>query len=103
MVTRFQQIRSLEDLRDYVNETLCDHYELQLDAFQITQRILRRGGRPCGIYFCLYGPRAAKFTAIWETERNQILFYGPTGERFQKTQLVEAPSLELPVLERAAA
>ncbi len=94
MVTRFQQIRNLEDLRDYVNETLCNEYELQIDAFQLTERLLRRGGKPCGIYFCLHGPRAVKFTAIWETERNQILFYGSTGDRFQKTQLLDAPRLE---------
>jgi hypothetical protein len=94
MVTRFHQIRSLDDLRDYVNETLCTHYELQIDAFRLTERILRRSGKPCGIYFCLHGPRAVKFTAIWETERNQILFYGSAGERFQKTQLLESPRLD---------
>ena len=37
---------------------------------------------------------AVRFTAIWETDRNQILFYGPQGERFLKTQLLEAPPLE---------
>ena len=94
MLTRVEQINSLEDLHDYVNETLCEHYQLQIDAFQMTQRILRRSGKPCGIYFCLHGPRAVKFTAIWETDRNSILFYGSNGERFQKTQLQEAPSLD---------
>ena len=94
MLTRVEQINSLEDLHDYVNETLCEHYQLQTDAFQMTQRILRRGGKPCGIYFCLHGPRAVKFTAIWETDRNSILFYGANGERFQKTQLLEAPHLD---------
>jgi hypothetical protein len=106
MVTRVQQIYSLEDLRDYVNQTLCESFELQIDAFQMTQRFLYRGGKPCGVYFCLHGPRAVKFTAIWETDRNCILFYGPGGERFQKTQLLEAPELipfQSPVLERAAA
>jgi hypothetical protein len=47
-----------------------------------------------------------KFTAIWETDCNCILFYGPTGERFQKTQLLDAPVLELlesGSLEQAAA
>lgn len=61
----------------------------------MTERVLVRGGKPCGIYFCLHGPRLLKFTAIWETDRNQVLFYGPRGERFQKTQLIEAPHLEL--------
>lgn len=93
MVTTTHQIRSLDDLRDYVNRTLCNQYELQLDAFRLTQRILRRSGKPCGIYFCLHGPRAVKFTAIWETDRNQVLFYDSSGERFQKTQLVNAPTL----------
>ena len=106
MVTRVHEIYSLEELREYVNETLCEHYQLQIDAFEMTERILYRAGKPCGIFFCLHGPRAVKFTAIWETDRNCILFYGPTGERFQKTQLAEAPELELldtRVLERAAA
>ena len=44
--------------------------------------------------FCLHGPRAVKFTAIWETEHNRVLFYGSTGERFQKTHLIEAPPLQ---------
>jgi hypothetical protein len=94
MVTRYQQIRSLDDLRGYVNETLCKHYQLQRDAFEMTERVLHRAGKPCGIFYCLHGPRAVKFTAIWETQRNQILFYSSTGERFQKTQLLEAPDLE---------
>ena len=60
----------------------------------MTERVLRRGGKPCGIYFCLQGPRLARFTAIWETDRNQVLFYGSHGERFQRTQLIEGPELD---------
>jgi len=94
MVTRFQHIDTLQDLRHYITTILCDRYQLQLGAFRMTERVLVRGGKPCGIYFCLYGPRMLKFTAIWETDRNQVLFYGSHGERFQKTQLTEAPRLE---------
>lgn len=94
MLTCFQQIDSLHDLREYVNVTLCDRYQLQLGAFQMTERVLVRGGKPCGIYFCLHGPRMLRFSAIWETDRNRILFYGSRGERFQKVQLIEAPRLE---------
>ena len=94
MLTRYQQIHSLIDLRGYVNETLCEHNQLQHDAFEMTERVLHRGGKPCGIFFCLHGPRGVMFTAIWETERNQILFYDAAGERFQRTQLLEGPSLE---------
>jgi len=95
MVTRIHPIGDLSTLREYVNLTICEHNHLQLGAFPMTERMLSRGGRPCGIYFCLHGPRAIKFTAIWETERNQVLFYGPDGERFLKTQLVDTPQLEL--------
>lgn len=94
MLTRTYEIDSLEDLRDYVNETFCAHYQLEVDAFHMTERMLRRGGKPCGMYFCLHGPRAVKFTAIWETDRNRVLFYGPTGERFQSTQLAETVNWE---------
>lgn len=94
MSTQMAQVRNLEDLRDYVNEIFCDQYQLQVGAFEMTEKVLRRGGKPCGIYFCLHGPRAVKFSAIWETERNRVLFYSSTGERFCKTQLLEAPALE---------
>jgi hypothetical protein len=94
MFTRLHQIDNVDDLREYINITLCDQYELQYGAFQMTEQVLMRSGKPCGIYFCLHGPRAVRFTAIWETERNQVLFYGPQGERFLKMQLLEAPILE---------
>ena len=95
MLTSCCRIQTLEELRRYVCEILCSHYQLKMGAFQMTERILVRGGKPCGIFFCLHGPRAVKFTAIWETDRNQILFYGSAGERFQKIQLLEAPGLEM--------
>jgi len=94
MVTRFLQIHDLHDLREYIGITLCENYQLQIGAFPITERLLVRGGKPCGLYFCLHGPRMTKFSAIWDSDRNQILFYGSRGERFQKTQLTEAPRLE---------
>jgi hypothetical protein len=94
MLTCFQQIDCMDDLREYVNSTICEYYDLQSGAFPMTERILRRKDKPCGVYFCLHGPRATKFSAIWETDRNQILFYGSGGERFQKTQLIEAPQLD---------
>jgi hypothetical protein len=65
-----------------------------MDAFPMTERLLLRGSRVCGIYFCIHGPRSVKLIAIWETERNSILFYDSTGQRFQKTLLMEAPALE---------
>jgi hypothetical protein len=88
------QIDNLDDLRTYVYSTICQQNELQVGAFDITERILVRGERPCGIFFCLNGPRSVKLTAIWETDRNTVLFYSSSGERVCKTQLVQAPVLQ---------
>ena len=94
MTANSLQIHDLDDLRNYVHETLCEQNQLERGAFQITERIMVRSQKPCGIFFCLHGPRSVKLTAIWETERNTLLFYGSSGERLQKTQLVQAPKFE---------
>ena len=95
MLTCSRQILTLDDLRDFVNETLCHHEHLEIGAFDLTERILVRSGHACGVHYCLHGPRAVKFTAIWETDRNTILFYGSAGERYLKTYLKQAPRLDL--------
>jgi hypothetical protein len=86
-------IDNLNELRNYVHNTICQQNELQVGAFTITERVLVRGHRPCGIFFCLHGPRSVKLTAIWETDRNTILFYSSSGERVGRTQLVQSPVL----------
>jgi hypothetical protein len=84
------EISDLRSLRGYVHQTICEQNELEVGAFAMTERILVRAGKPCGIYFCLHGPRSVKLTAIWETDRNTILFYGSSGERQMRTQLQRA-------------
>ena len=94
-MTSSPQVHDLNDLRFFVNETLCQHDQLVPNVFPVTERILTRGGRPCGLFFCLHGPRSVKLTAIWETDTNTILFYGSSGERYHKTQLTAVPELAL--------
>jgi hypothetical protein len=89
------RILDLDGLRKYVHETICDFNELENNIFEISERILIRRGSPCGIFFCLHGPRSVKLTAIWETDRNTILFYGSGGQRLHTTNLVAAPALQL--------
>jgi len=103
MVVHSHKISALSTLRQYVNETICERCELKVGAFPMTERILVRGGRPCGIYFCVHGPRSTKLCAIWETDRNQILFYGSRGERLQRTLLSESPLLDLAELREQVA
>jgi len=88
-----ENLDNLSDLRTYVHQTICKQNELELGAFVITERILVRGRRPCGIFFCLHGPRSVRLTAIWETDRNTILFYSSSGVRVLKTRLQHAPQL----------
>lgn len=95
MMANSTAISNLHSLRNYVQERICAQNHLEAGAFQMTERILVRGDRPCGIFFCIHGPRSVKLTAIWETEKNTILFYGSAGERLQRTTLTVAPELAL--------
>jgi hypothetical protein len=94
MPTETQRLQDLNALRRYVNQTLCAKDQLEVDCFPISEQLLIRSGNPCGVYFCLHGPRSLRLTAIWETDRNTILFYGSRGERFRRTQLLAAPRLD---------
>jgi hypothetical protein len=87
------QIKDIKQLRQFVSHTLCQQNDFEEGIFQVTERILTRADQPCGIFFCLHGPRSVKLTAVWETEKNTILFYGSTGERFKRTLLQHAPSI----------
>lgn len=89
------RIEDLDGLRHYVHQTICHYNELEINVFDVTERVLIRKGRPCGIFFCLHGPRSVKLTAIWETDRNTILFYGSAGQRLLTVNLTAAPSLQL--------
>lgn len=81
------QIETINQLRQFVSRTLCQRNDFEEGIFQITERHLTRGNKNCGIFFCLHGPRSVKLTAVWESERNTILFYGATGKRFQRSSL----------------
>jgi hypothetical protein len=94
MQSQTLELKGLADLRQYVYATLCEHHDLVVGAFPLTERILVRAGRPCGMYFCLHGPRSVRLTAIWETDRNSILFYGASGEKLSKTSLASAAVLD---------
>lgn len=87
------EFENLLQLREFVAHTLCQQNDFEVGIFQVTEKVLKKSGRICGIFFCLHGPRSVKLTAVWETENNSILFYGSTGERFKKTVLHQAPKI----------
>ena len=87
------EIDSIQDLRDFVSHTLCQQNDFQVGIFQVNERLLTRRGKPCGLLFSLHGPRAVILTAVWETDKNTLNFYGSTGEKLSKTKLTQAPEL----------
>lgn len=95
MACTAQRIDTLDNLRKFVSQTICDHEQLEVDAYVMTEMVLTRSGTPCGRYYCLHGPRATKYSAIWVSERNMILFYDSTGERFLTAALDEDHHLAL--------
>jgi len=101
MVECQTSIQNFEDIRHYVTQTLSNIELLRPESSQLTTRLLTRNSQPCGIYFCLHGPRTVRLTAIWETDANTILFYGSRGERVQRTRLLAAPELDVSAVQAA--
>jgi hypothetical protein len=62
------RIDTLEELCRFVADTLARLENLKAEHLNFTQEVLYRQGSPCGMYFCLYGPRELQLSAIWETE-----------------------------------
>lgn len=88
-----ERLSSVDQLRQFVLQTLCRQNDLEMGVFPASERMLVKRGRPVGIQFCLHGPRNVRFMAIWETEKQTILFYGSSGQRTGRVQLSQSPQL----------
>ena len=86
-----ERLSTLEQLRTHVHEVLAQHDELVPEQAPLQQSVLRRRGRPCGLFFQLQGPRQVRTYAVWAGEENRILFYDSQGRRFAQTTLSEGP------------
>ena len=83
-------IRSLEDLRNYIHVSLCQKENLLEHHFPMTELELKRGGDCCGYQFILHGPRSVKLSAVWDRARNEVLFYDAVGRRFSRVRIPNA-------------
>jgi hypothetical protein len=79
--------QSFEQLREMIRQLLCEPEELEQDAFPLTEQVLERSGQPCGVFFCLHGPRSVRYTAIWEPRQQVVRCYDSTGTRFNTCYL----------------
>jgi len=91
MNVAFACLPTLEELRRHILEVLCTHDQLDPRQTPLHQALIKRSGRPCGLFFQAQGPRLLKTYAVWAGEENRILFYDSTGLRFAETRLTEAP------------
>ena len=94
------EVRTLDDIREFVNATLCGRESLVRDQFQMMEMELKKAGRVCGIQFSIHGPRQLRLSAVWAADKNVVYFYDPGGARFQKTSLTQRIAFEA---DRAAA
>jgi hypothetical protein len=82
---------TFDELRRHVREVLCRHDNLDPNQTPLSQAIILRQGRPCGLFFQVNGPRLLRTYAVWAGEENRILFYDSTGIRFGESRMSEAP------------
>ena len=92
MISDPSEIHRPDELRNFVQQAICEHHSLEAAASPMTERTLVRGGKPCGIFFCVQGPRSVKFTAIWDRDKNSVLFYDSAGERLRRTKVSFVPN-----------
>ncbi len=91
MDVNFVSLPSLEKLRAHVLQTLCAHDRLDPKQTPLYQAIIRRSGKPCGLFFQVQGPRLLKTHAVWAGQENRVLYYDSTGLRFAESRLCEGP------------
>lgn len=94
MTKDMSEVATLEELRDFIQQTICDRNQLLVGAFQFDEKVLLRHGEPCGIQFTLSGPRAVKFSAIWDAARHTLLFYDCNGDRYHRSELTVSTGLQ---------
>jgi hypothetical protein len=80
-------VLTLDNLRQFVQKTLCEKENLLADQFTMTEFPLTRGGELCGLHFSLRGPRNVRLGAIWAADQNVVYLYDARGTRYAKITL----------------
>jgi hypothetical protein len=91
MDRRVVPLPTLDILRAYILQTLCDRDRLDVDQARLRQAVIRCNERPSGLFFQVVGPRLLRTYAVWAGDEHRILFYDSTGERFAEARLSDAP------------
>jgi hypothetical protein len=102
MTVKAVPLPTLEALRQFVREGLCEHDRLDPATTPFFAAELRRKGRLCGYLFHIEGPRQLKNSAVWSDEELRILFYDSIGTRYREVRLSDAPTIDEPAWRQAA-
>ncbi len=81
------EIRTLDELRAYVHRALCEKENLIPEQFGMSEMLLTKRGRRCGMQFLLQGPRSVRLGAIFASDLNLVYLYDAQGVRYQKLTL----------------
>ena len=77
-----------------IHKTLCEKENLLVHQFTMTEVRLTRGNVPCGLQFCLRGPRNVRLAAIWVADQNVVYLYDASGARYAKLRLANQVALQ---------
>lgn len=91
MDERVVPLPDFDQLRQFVRDRLCLLDRLDPAQVQLRQAVIRRGDRPCGLFFQVQGLRLLKTYAVWAGDENRLLFYDSKGDRCESVRLSEAP------------
>jgi hypothetical protein len=94
MHTTVNDIHTLDELRQFIHKNLSEKENLLDDQLRITEVRLTSGSGPCGLQFCLRGPRNVRLAAIWVADRNVVYLYDASGERYAKLRLTNELALQ---------
>lgn len=75
------ELSELAQIREIVEAEICNQNQLLPKAFPLTEKVLRKQGSPCGVFYCLHGPRSVRLTAVFDIATARVLFYDSTGQR----------------------
>ena len=76
-----------DTLRCTVEKKLCEIGNLEPHQFPMTGREVVKGGKACGFYFCVHGPRSVKLTAVCDLTKKTVVYYGSDGARRESAKL----------------
>lgn len=82
-------IRTLDQLRSFVQTKLCEKENLLIEQSRLRQAPLVKQGKFCGYQFSVQGPRQVRLGAVWASDHNDVYFYDTRGNRYHKVRLPE--------------